>query len=293
MLLKPGRTCDDGLRLLQDVENTGLNDVQNSIPFIRPTMRGNEVVYPDRLQSGTLDPVLRQYDAWTKAAATELMTVFDDLAITAPLRGGRYGLILGADPMAARTAQLLHAELSELRTYFQDLANRLRAIKEHYKRHQGRSLILDTNVLLHGENFTKIPWTKIYGKGAVVVLPHVVIDEIDKKSYAQSDKIRKRGRTVFRELAGLLDELSKAGHATLEDGTPFEVLKDEPGHVRLANCDDEIVARACALQQAVSPSEVTVVTLDNGMRVRAMAWELKASPLEEKYRIAEPPVIES
>jgi predicted ribonuclease YlaK len=72
---------------------------------------------------------------------------------------------------------------------------------------------------------------------------------------------------------------------TLAGGARVEVLLDEPLHVRLPNNDDEIVARACALQQSIAPAQVTVLTGDNGMRARALAWGLDADTLPEKYRI--------
>ncbi len=288
MLLKPGHTCDEAIRLLEDIESLGLNDVRNQIPHLTPLYQGRGNVYPDRLQPGLLDPVLRKYDEWTASAADQLHAVFSDHSVAEPLRGGRYGYIIGGDPAAGRTVQLLNAEVSELSSYLRQLANRLREMKEHYKRYQGLSLILDTNDLLHGENFTKIPWRTLYGKQSVVVLPHVVIDELDKKSYAQSDSVRRRARGVFLRLEGLLDALDESGSATLDDGTPFQVLADIPGHVRQPNCDDEVVARACELQQAVTPDNVLVITLDNGMRVRAKAWSLRARKLDEKYRISDP-----
>lgn len=117
----------------------------------------------------------------------------------------------------------------------------------------------------------------------MVVIPHVVVDEIDKKSYATSDTIRKRARGVFALLEQTLAE-QYDGHA-VAGGARVEVLLDEPGHVRLPNNDDEIVARACQLKQAIAPTPVTVLTGDNGMRARALAWGLEAGKLPEKYRI--------
>lgn len=71
----------------------------------------------------------------------------------------------------------------------------------------------------------------------------------------------------------------------VSEGTVVDVLLDEPGRVRLPNNDDEIVARACYLQQAIAPAPVTVITGDNGMRARALSWGLKARVLDEKYKI--------
>jgi predicted ribonuclease YlaK len=118
------------------------------------------------------------------------------------------------------------------------------------------------------------------------MIPHVVIDEIDKKSYETHDTgVRKRARGVFALLEKTLAQIEADGHALVHGDTVVDVLLDEPGHVRRPNNDDEIVARACYLQQAIAPAPVTVVTGDNGMRARALCWGLKARVLDEKYKI--------
>ncbi|OKJ48485.1 hypothetical protein AMK27_37430 [Streptomyces sp. CB02009] len=68
----------------------------------------------------------------------------------------------------------------------------------------------------------------------------MVVDEIDKKSCATSDTIRRRARGVFALLEQTLTE-QRQGQATA-GGVRIEVLLDEPQHVRLPNIDDEIVA---------------------------------------------------
>ncbi|GHI25386.1 hypothetical protein Shyd_67570 [Streptomyces hydrogenans] len=59
----------------------------------------------------------------------------------------------------------------------------------------------------------------------------MVVDEIDKKSYATSDTIRRRARGVFALLEQTLTE-QRQGEATA-GGVRIEVLLDEPQHVRL------------------------------------------------------------
>ncbi|WBO68956.1 PIN domain-containing protein [Streptomyces camelliae] len=104
-----------------------------------------------------------------------------------------------------------------------------------------------------------------------------------KKSHTTSDTIKRRARGVFALIEQTLTE-QRNGQA-MAGGVRVEVLLDEPGHVRLPNKDDEIVARACHLKQAIMPTPVTVLTGDNGMRARALAWGLEADQLPEKYRI--------
>ncbi|MEU1569361.1 PIN domain-containing protein [Streptomyces mirabilis] len=165
-----------------------------------------------------------------------------------------------------------------------ELANELRRIQERFIGHRVRTVVLDTNDLLHYMRFDKIPWQRLFGRGTSVMIPHVVIDEIDKKSYETHDTgVRKRARGVFALLERTLAEIEADGHAVVNGDTVVDVLLDEPGYVRLPNNDDEIVARACYLQQAIAP--VTVVTRDNGMRDRLLSWGLKAGVLDEKYKV--------
>jgi rRNA-processing protein FCF1 len=283
MLLKPGCSCDQAIRLTETL-GTETSDVQYLVPHILITNGPTGAAWPERLSPGALVPAIRKYDEWTLQAATRLRAAFTDPAISARPRAEKYSLIVNGDPSAGQTAILINGELNELRSYFAELANRAREQQEHYRWHQGRTLILDTNDLLHGQDFINIPWRRDYGPDTVVALPHVVIDEIDQKSFAQSEKTRKRARVVFRQIERLLDQIDAGGEATLTDGTPFRVLADEPGHQRLPNNDDEVVAQACALHQAIQSGEVVVITWDNGMRTRAKAWGLKAARLDEKYR---------
>jgi predicted ribonuclease YlaK len=147
-------------------------------------------------------------------------------------------------------------------------------------------LVLDCHDLLHYQRFDKIPWTRLYERGVVVVLPHVMVDEIDTTAYNNaSDKMRTRARGVYRLLEQLQDEIDAKGFADLADGATLEILADDLWHQRLTNNDNEAVARAAYLQQALAPGQVAVITRDIGMRTRARTWKLKAEPLPPKYLI--------
>lgn len=281
-MLRPGKTCDDGIALLHELTWTGVssvNGIQNAVPH------SNLMIWPEFLAAW--QAVVRSYDEWTGSAGTRLMTVFSDRDITRRLRSERYGYIISANPDNSQITSLFHAELSELRTYFESIANELRQRKARYSRHSGKSLVLDTNDLLHYQRLDKIPWSNLYRGGVCIVLPHVVIDEIDRKSYAIGEKFPKRARGVYRILEELIGGVDSEGFTKLPDETPLQILVDEPGHQRLANNDDEIVARAAYLKQNIAPHDVLVVTRDQGMRTRALAWGLRAEKLPDKYLIPE------
>lgn len=291
MLLRPGVTCGEALKILDSITERGLNTVQNAVPHLNPS-HGTQGI---GVETAHLDPAVprlqaavREYDDWTAIAGAKLAGLSTDRSLASRLRGERYSHIVRTvvDINTVRhVAALLNTELQELRVFFMDLANEIRETQERYKGHQGRTLVLDTNDLLQYMRFDKIPWARLFGPGTVVVIPHVVVDEIDRKSHAQSETVKRRARGVFGLLEEVLTDLQAAGAYHLGDGTAIEVMVDPPGHVRQLNNDDEIVARACHLQQAVAPTKVTVITGDNGMRARAMAWSLPAARLDEKYKI--------
>jgi rRNA-processing protein FCF1 len=269
---------------LERLTDEGLNDVQNAVPhhFVGSTRAG----LPENWELD-VNRVVGEYDRWTLQAATDLLDAFADRPVAARLRGERYNAIVhGQFTHPGRWTLLINTELQELRTHFMELANELRRMQDRFTRHRVRTVVLDTNDLLHYMRFDKIPWQRLFGRGTSVMIPHVVLDEIDKKSYETYDTgVRKRARGVFALLERTLAQIEADGHAVVHEDTVVDVLLDEPGHVRLPNNDDEIVARACYLQQAIAPAPVTVVTGDNGMRARALSWGLRAKVLDEKYKI--------
>ncbi len=275
MLLRSGKTCDEAARFFENLQyDQGLTLVKNSIPHLYE---------PNRLAS--VSAAMLRYTEWTADISRRIHEVVDDPAIAARPRGETYFIIIGSDPAAQRTTSMLNTELQELTRFFMDCANELRLQKEQFRGHTGRSLVLDTNDFLHYQRFDKIPWTAIYGKGTRLVIPHVVVDEIDSKSYGEGGKIQKRARGVYRVLEGYMNQIESHGYATLTDGATLEILADDLGHRRLPNNDDEIVARASFLQQAISPYKVTVISRDLGMRTRARIRRLGAQKLSDKYLI--------
>ncbi|WP_167542476.1 PIN domain-containing protein [Streptomyces himastatinicus] len=208
MLLRPGVTCEKAIKFLDDLVQGGLNDVRNSVPhFAQPTLAGVE---PSKLAGPDLVVTLRQYAQWTATTARQLAGVFADPAVPARLRGEHYSHIVHSSLTPYRTTLLVHWELDELATYFMELQNRMRQTVEDYRSYRQRVLVVDTNTLLHCQRFDKIPWSRVCGKGpATLVIPHVVVEEIDTKSYSEgSEKIRKRARGVYELLGDVLKGLS-------------------------------------------------------------------------------------
>lgn len=161
--------------------------------------------------------------------------------------GERYDAITHGQFTPDRSALPSNTELRAFRLYFMDLANEMRRMQDRFARHRGRTVVLETNDLLHYMRFDKVPWQRLLGQGSTVMVPHVVIDEIFKKSYdTNGTDVRRRARAVFAFLERVFIQIETDGLAVVGNGeTVIDVLRDGPGHVRLPNNDDEIVSRAC------------------------------------------------
>jgi PIN domain len=276
MFLTSGSTYDEAISLLDDICQREISEVRNSIPRI------GSPGFPVMMQVA-----LNKYGAWTEQAGRRLRAVFGAGEIASRLRGEKYWIIIASNPESSRTVSMLHTELNELTMAYMYAANELRSLKARLPSGLGRCLVLDTNDFLHFQRFVDIPWSRLYGKGAWVVVPHVVLDEIDRKSYQEGVKMRRRARKVYHDFEYILDHADANGYAKLTDGTLCMILTDEPGHQRLPNNDDEIVARAKFLQQGLPPGTVTIITGDIGMRARALAQHLQAEKLPDNFQIQE------
>lgn len=115
-----------------------------------------------------------------------------------------------------------------------------------------------------------------------IVLPICVVDELDNKQYTGSDRMSHRADLAIRALRQYSAGLGPGGPATLPDGTTLEVFLDEPGHVRMANPDEELRSRCMLLQRTIG-RRVTVVTGDLGMQLRADAHGLSYAVMPGKY----------
>jgi rRNA-processing protein FCF1 len=142
----------------------------------------------------------------------------------------------------------------------------------------GHVAVLDTNVLLHYQRIDQVDWGKVVkGSPVRLVVPHIVLDELDEKRYLGSDKIRERARSAIVPFDERREQLEGQGYTKLPVGdATVEYLVDEGDHTRRDNPDEEIVDRARFLQQVIG-RKVTVITADRGMRARAVSRGLQVA----------------
>ncbi|MGH3826905.1 MAG: PIN domain-containing protein [Pseudonocardiaceae bacterium] len=206
----------------------------------------------------------------------------DDDGAVAGLYGEHYKLIREMAAATPRPAPLINDEAARQVRALERLSAKVQAL-EALRNREGHVAVLDTNVLMHYHRLGEIPWAEVLGVAPVrIILPICVIDELDNKKYAGSDRMSRRADLAVRALRQYSAGLRPGSAATLPDGTTLEVFLDDPGHARMANPDEELRSR-CMLLQRATGRPVTLVTGDLGMQLRAGAHGLGHAEMPEKY----------
>jgi hypothetical protein len=239
-------------------------------------LRTGGLAGPDRLNA------YRRWSTQTASALRHLLRPADvDRLVATP----RHWALHALDPAAHldNGAGLVDLELDIRRDELQAEVNALDAVVARRGAHHGALVVADTNIYLHHPKpFDEIDWAPLVPDaghaGIHLVVPLLVVDELDRQKQGQSGKpvvrggkelARTRARTTIRTLEELFDD--PAAIPMVRPGPPpvrAELLLDPLGHARLASPDAEIVDRACAVRDLFG-SQVTVVARDTGMVFRA------------------------
>lgn len=205
----------------------------------------------------------------------------DDGAVTG-LYGEHYKLIREMTASTPRPSPLINDEAARQVRVLEQLRAKVRALEALMAR-EGDIAVLDTNVLMPYQRLDEIPWAEVLGVTQVrIILPICVIDELDNNKYTGADRMSRRADLAIRTLRQYSAGLCPGSAAALPDGTTAEVFLDDPGHVRMANPNEELRSRCMLLQRATGGS-ITLVTGDLGMQLRADAHGLAHAKMPDKY----------
>jgi hypothetical protein len=234
---------------------------------------------PDGLRRGR-----DQYLIWADTAERQFRNVFADTELLNALHSERYWRIHELDRYSARPAALVNTEIDVQIRLLDDVATQLESHRQLAER-PGDVLILDTNTFMHCTLFTDINWLKEFDTDAVrLVLPLLVLDELDDKTFSAHTRLSKRASKVLRTLDPFMDNVVTAGIVEIAPGATLEVLHDDPSHRRRGNNDTELLDRAEFLAQVIE-RPVTMVTTDYGMRVRGKARDLRVHVMPDRLRL--------
>jgi len=170
-----------------------------------------------------------------------------------------------------------------------DLLERLRALQSRFGGLTGRILVPDANVFLQFTFFRDAPWQELTdGEDARIVVPLLVVEQLDRNKYATNKRTGHRAHSVLRafEELGMADGVptSLPGRGTIE------IIADEPRHLRAPVEDDQIVEVARRVSEAADVPTM-LVTGDLAMLVRARALNTPSIRIPEAWSVTETTVI--
>ena len=158
----------------------------------------------------------------------------DDDGTAAGLFGEQHRMIREMSASTPRPALLIGLEARRQAAALRCLVAGVTALRALRDR-EGVPVVLDTNVLMHYHRPDRVLWAEVTGSASVrLVLPICVLDELDNKKYADSDRMGRRAHMAVRALREHRASLVPGSAATFADGTTCEVFLDEAGHVRKA-----------------------------------------------------------
>lgn len=243
------------------------------------------------------------YLDWTNNAVRMLDGQIGDSDLNHLVLTGRYKLLLSTagtltsmDTPTQRVVNGLVAQELEERVKAFDEA--VETLQREIRRWSGyRHLVMpDTSFYIHHKEKLEAiefgPIIDVWESEVTVLVPTVVVDELDRLKESKDRQARWRSRYTVAVLDRLFEggtgraRLRKGGVGPGPDGkTPSEItvelLFDAPGHVRLPIEDDEIIDRALAVEP-LADRKVTLLTYDTGQSTRARNAGLQAVKLRQE-----------
>lgn len=219
------------------------------------------------------------YALWVDGAETALRECFVDVPFER-LYSERYWRLTTGPHMCPY--ELLRAEQRDQNEWLDQILATTTAMVERFSTPPSTVVVLDTNVLMHAKPLHDIDWLQRLDASAVrLAVPMRVVDELDERKYGRRDDLRKRARRRVQTLAAYIDQQE------IRDCVRIEVVSRrqlDPGGVPrpLVDPDVDILDTCEALQAYAAPNSVSVVTGDNGMKLRARERGLPVTLLDEK-----------
>lgn len=147
------------------------------------------------------------------------------------------------------------------------------------------NIVLDSNILLHYRNFEDIPWSEEIGCDDItIVLTAMVIEEIDEKKDNEKGKIQKRAKAVSSRIAEILLDGATCKIPVVYLDNAY-ATDDERRQYHLDRNDNQILFDV--MMSDMEKENVTVVSSDNNMLIRAKKLGFKIHRLNDGFRLKE------
>lgn len=147
-------------------------------------------------------------------------------------------------------------------------------------------VFLDTNIFLHFQFFTEIPWNELLKVHSVIlVVPPIILKELDKHKYNHpSEKIKDRAKKVTKKLAELLRSKSevrskvKIQFERIEPQSEFQEY-----HLSKDSQDDHLIASILRFQSETKMSPI-LISNDFSLIMKAHLLDVEVFELPDEYQ---------
>jgi rRNA-processing protein FCF1 len=246
---------------------------------------------------------LLAYVEWTSTAVRVLGNQVSNCDLDRLVLTERYRLLLAGLVGTATSTELpvqrvVNGLVSlELDERVADFGAAIKALQGQIARWSayGHYVVPDTSFYIHHEDKLEAvdfgPLTNVWQSEAAVLVPIVIVDELDRLKESKDKVVRWRAGYTLAVLDRVFAD--GAGRARLRPGdvvpgpdgltrseVTIELVFDPPGHVRLPGNDDEIIDRALAVE-ALADRKVTLLTYDTGQSTRARNAGLQVVKLSQ------------
>jgi PIN domain len=233
--------------------------------------------------------VYRWYRELMQQAEEYLRAAVDDDALDGHLFTSRYWYMIDNSPVDDKRYQPA-VGTAEFERICRDQAGHLKRFRERLEalaasaRGTGTVVVPDTNIFAHCGTVHEIDWRTHAAADAVrIIIPHVVIDELDDLKHTLRDKDeRTRVRDTIRALKQAFSGAAPRSAVPIDSAVTVAILPDPDKHERLPSNDEEICDRTALLKQFTSP--VVLASNDMGMHLHARAYGLDVIGIPEQPR---------
>jgi len=224
------------------------------------------------------------YVRWVRDAEAALAFHFDRHDVADVLLTPRYWEILRLQEDNREVTPLVNQEMEARVADLEELRATYKLLRDRFSQETRRVLVPDTNVFLHYTFFTQAPWSELAeNSDPRIIVPLLVLEQLDRLKFSPNQKTAGRAQQVIRALSLMLDDRS-ATPTNIPRGGTIEVFVDEPGHLRMASEDSEIVEVTRQLTGFL-PKPARLVTGDLGMRLRAGALGVEVVAIPEEWQL--------
>lgn len=227
-------------------------------------------------------PASDAYVRWVEDAEERLRETFVNYGHFR-LHDDRHWRIREVDEASVRPIRMIDSQLREVLFKLAEVRAQLATYARMCGAESTALAILDSNIFHHYQDFTDIPWpTVLKAKQVQILVPLVVVDELDSQKYSASSRVSRRASKVISQLRGLELRAGSATRYAVRDSVDLEFVPEPSDHVRRSSNDDEIVRQASYVS-SITPNRVVLVTADLGMQVRAEPLAVESFVLPANY----------